>query len=83
MWLPVGTYFIGGTLVVYSNCVLKGVASVPPREWGSAQHNGGTTLLAVSGHGNPAATPFITLRGHGAGVEGFFLFRLTQSSKVI
>jgi hypothetical protein len=40
------------------------------RDWGSRQRNAGTTLLAVSGHGNPEGTPFITLQGHGAGVEG-------------
>jgi hypothetical protein len=70
VWLPAGTYFLGGTLVVYGNCVLKGVASIPMRSWGTSQQIAATTLLATSGHGNAAGTPLITLRGHGAGVEG-------------
>lgn len=80
VWLPAATYFIAGTLVVNANCILKGVASAPTRTWGTSQNTAGTTLLAVSGHGNAQGTPFITLQGHNAGVEGLSIFYPKQTA---
>jgi hypothetical protein len=56
VFAPTGDYLIKGHLDVPDNVTLEGTRKAPARS-----RQGGTTLLAVEGAGNPDGTPFITL----------------------
>jgi len=56
VFAPTGDYLIKGHLDLPENVTLEGTRKAPPRS-----REGGTTLLAVEGAGNPDGTPFITL----------------------
>jgi hypothetical protein len=67
VFAPAGRYYIAGHLRVPPNCTLMGVGRAPqtydPKE-------PRTTLLAVEGAGNSEGTPFLSLAGPNATLEG-------------
>ncbi len=68
--VPTGKFLIQTHLVIPRNVTLEGVWRVPQR---GVPVDGGSTLLAVEGKGDPEGTPFITLRT-GATLSGISVF---------
>ena len=71
VFVPTGTYLIATHLIVPIGTALVGVGRTPLRY--DPTHPG-STLLAVEGAGNPDGTPFITLLGPNATLEGITVF---------
>jgi hypothetical protein len=76
---PRGNYRIGGTLTIPANVTLEGIFTAPTA-WSEYT---GTTLLAYSGHRDPLARPFITLRGPNSSVKGLTIFYPRQDTSII
>jgi hypothetical protein len=68
--VPTGKYLIQSHLVVPRNVTLEGIWRAPQR---GVPVDGGSTLLAVEGKGDPDGIPFITLRT-GATLSGISVF---------
>lgn len=73
VYAPQGVYYIAGNLSVPSFVTLEGIWQIPTA-W--TQYKG-TTLLAVSGEGNPDAAPFITLWNNST-IKGVTIFYPNQ-----
>jgi len=69
VFVPRGTYLIGGTLEVPEHVTLEGVFRAPT----ARTQNRGSTLLAVAGAGQADGTPFLTLRQN-ATLHGLTVF---------
>lgn len=75
VFLPAGEYYIAGHLTVPGGVTLMGVARAP-QTW--KRGGGGSVLLAVEGEGKSEGTPFITLDGNNATIEGLAVFYPNQ-----
>ena len=73
--VPAGRYLIAGHLTVPAGVTLQGVGRAP-QSW--SEKIPGSALLAVEGAGNPAGTPFLTLQGPNATIEGITVFYPNQ-----
>lgn len=71
VFAPAGEYRIATHLRVPPNCTLMGIGRAP-QSFDPKQPR--TTLLAVEGAGRPDATPFLTLAGPNATLEGVTVF---------
>jgi hypothetical protein len=80
VFAPQGNYLIATHLIIPAATVLKGVASHVQKQWGdpSTKTVIGTTLLAIADAGNETGQPFISLFGHGSGVDGLQIFYPNQ-----
>lgn len=75
VFLPAGEYLIAGHLAVPGGVTLMGVSRAP-QTW--ERGAGGSVLLAVEGAGKSAGTPFVTLDGNNATIEGLAVFYPNQ-----
>ncbi len=75
VFLPAGEYYVAGHLVVPGGVTLMGIARAP-QTW--TRGGGGSVLLAVEGAGKSDGTPFLTLDGNNATIEGLSVFYPNQ-----
>ncbi len=71
VFLPAGEYRIAGHLTIPGGVTLMGVARAP-QTW--KRGGGGSVLLATEGAGKEDGTPFLTLDGNNATIEGLAVF---------
>jgi hypothetical protein len=84
VFVPTGRYRIATHLSIPVATTLKGVFEGPPV---IVEHHAlpmttgwGSMLMAEENAGNESGTPFITLAGHSAGIDGFLIYYPNQTA---